>query len=313
MQNNALQIYDIKLSGDRHEETQHGSFDFPLAVYVTKISRNVLGFIDWHWHTELQFCVVTNGMVEFCVGSEKVKINAGDGIFINSNCLHMAQNAQGSDGAYICLDFDPRLISGFDGSAVGRRHIAPYVANSRAAYILLDSSNTEQCQILQHLLNAYQLFYSNEQDRDELGITIELMQTWQKLEKIFLQKIGGNTATQNDDKRLCDVVEYISEYCCGDIKLDDIANRAGLSSAGCCRMFKRRFGCTVFSYIQRLRLQRASQLLAESDTSITEIALHCGFSSSSYFSKEFKEATGITPSEYRKAQQLNFKPNADTD
>ena len=110
-----MQVYDIHQNKQRREETRHGSFALPLAVYTTVIRRNVLGFVNWHWHEELQFCLVTRGAVEFHVSETVLSLSPGQGIFINAGQLHMARDGDGQ-GAYLCLDFHPRLIAGTAGA-----------------------------------------------------------------------------------------------------------------------------------------------------------------------------------------------------
>ena len=59
-------------------------------------------------------------------------------------------------------------------------------------------------------------------------------------------------------------------------------------------------------FIRNIRLQRAAQLITEGKLSITEIAEHTGFSSSSYLSKCFQEMYGCRPSEYaEKSEEIN--------
>ena len=62
-----VQVLDIPIDQNQMETTSHGSFSFPLAVYESILSKNVLGFINWHWHEEIQFCFVTAGAISFFV------------------------------------------------------------------------------------------------------------------------------------------------------------------------------------------------------------------------------------------------------
>lgn len=79
-----MQIYDIPFDQNHMETTHHGNLSFPLAIYTTQISKNILGYIDWHWHHELQFCVVIHGEVEFYVNQNHFILKEGEGIFINT-------------------------------------------------------------------------------------------------------------------------------------------------------------------------------------------------------------------------------------
>lgn len=105
-----MQVYDIPIDALERETTQHGTPDFPLAAYTTTISRNVLGFVNWHWHDELQLCLVRDGQVEFRVRDARIVLGPGQGIFVNSRELHSAHDLEGAHSTYWCLDFAPELV-----------------------------------------------------------------------------------------------------------------------------------------------------------------------------------------------------------
>jgi AraC-like DNA-binding protein len=83
------------------------------------------------------------------------------------------------------------------------------------------------------------------------------------------------------------------------ISVADVAEAAHLSPNYLSSVFKEATGQTVLDEIHRLRLDEARSRLAESDDSIKEIAMALGFESQHYFSRFFRRATGMTPSEYR--------------
>lgn len=78
-----------------------------------------------------------------------------------------------------------------------------------------------------------------------------------------------------------------------------LARTALTSEAHFIRSFKREFGETPHSYLQRRRIEHASDLLRETDRTVTEIALDVGFQSISWFTTAFKEVMGETPTGYR--------------
>lgn len=84
--------------------------------------------------------------------------------------------------------------------------------------------------------------------------------------------------------------------------LDQLARHAGLSPTHFCRAFKRTVGVPPHRYLIDLRVKRARELMADRRLSLTEIALACGFGSSSQFSTAFKRAVGVPPSVHRQRQ-----------
>jgi AraC-like DNA-binding protein/ligand-binding sensor protein len=83
------------------------------------------------------------------------------------------------------------------------------------------------------------------------------------------------------------------------ISLKEIADTSGLSAPYFSSIFKEEMGENLSNYLNRLRAERASALLRESDLSLNEIAAACGFEDQSWFSKIFKYYTGISPGKYR--------------
>jgi len=57
---------------------------------------------------------------------------------------------------------------------------------------------------------------------------------------------------------------------------------------------------TLFDYLNQIKTEFACKLLMDNDLSILEVCLDSGFNNLSHFNKQFKKATGVTPSEYRK-------------
>jgi AraC-like DNA-binding protein len=84
------------------------------------------------------------------------------------------------------------------------------------------------------------------------------------------------------------------------VTLDDMAAAAYLSPNHLLRSFKQAFGRTPHQYLTDLRLQRASDLLAHTDRTVTEICLAVGFESLGTFSWLFRRRIGVAPAEYRR-------------
>ena len=80
---------------------------------------------------------------------------------------------------------------------------------------------------------------------------------------------------------------------------EDIAASAGVSQRECLRCFRKNVGCTPFEYLNTYRIQQAAIQLIQTDRSILDIAVSCGFSTGSYFGKKFREVMHCTPREYR--------------
>ncbi|MGO4333208.1 helix-turn-helix domain-containing protein [Cupriavidus sp. M-11] len=99
-------------------------------------------------------------------------------------------------------------------------------------------------------------------------------------------------------QRLAAVDTYIREHYARPILLSELTSLAGLSAAQLERYCKRIFHLTPRQMIHKVRLERASELLS-TGMPITEIALECGYTDHSAFSRQFKAHTGLTPRQFR--------------
>ena len=295
-----MQVLNIPIDHNRMETTVHGSFSFPIAIYQQILSKNVLGYINWHWHEEIQFCCVTRGAVSFHVNEREYLLREGEGVFVNSGYLHMSRPVGGLDSTYLCLDVNPRLLSSYPGSVFDLEYIAPYLKDPAMAHQLLRPEVDWQKEILDEVQQVYSLFEAHGFGYD-WEIAALLGKMWCRLVKHREdghtepngQRLQSNGAVQA-------ILTYLHDHCGEHVTLNEIAKAVSFSSGECCRMFKRLTGETIFSYLQSYRLARSVELLRTSDASVSQIAYECGFCSASYFIEVFKRSFGITPRQLRK-------------
>lgn len=103
-------------------------------------------------------------------------------------------------------------------------------------------------------------------------------------------------------RRLNQVLDYIHTHLDGDIRLSTLAAMIGMSPFYFCHLFKRLMGISPHQYVIQQRVERAKLLLKQSDRSIADIALECGFGNQSHLTKQFKKQYGLTPKKYRDQQ-----------
>ncbi|MYS82068.1 helix-turn-helix transcriptional regulator [Embleya scabrispora] len=85
--------------------------------------------------------------------------------------------------------------------------------------------------------------------------------------------------------------------------LADLAERVGLAPTYLAGLFARETGMSPHRYLNERRIERARQLLAASDLTITAIGIEIGFGSGQHFARAFRQADGCTPQEYRRKGQ----------
>ena len=106
------------------------------------------------------------------------------------------------------------------------------------------------------------------------------------------------------------VIDYIENNIDKNLTLEELSSLAGFSKFHFNRMFAAFIGETLFSFINRLRVEKASQLLiADINRSIVDIALSVGFANHSVFCRTFKKYYDLTPSEYRNNKTCEINSN----
>jgi PAS domain S-box-containing protein len=102
---------------------------------------------------------------------------------------------------------------------------------------------------------------------------------------------------------LAAALEHLDQEFAEPISPTQLAERAGLSPVRFARLIKRIFRITPTQLISQRRLAAASQLLRERDDAVADIALACGFYDHSAFTRAFRAATGLTPTQFRETRR----------
>lgn len=114
-------------------------------------------------------------------------------------------------------------------------------------------------------------------------------------------------ASYQDRTGLCDwqmkrVVSFLAMRIDSSVRVSDLAAEVNLSPSHFARAFTIRLGLSPYTFIMKLRIERASELLLASDKSLAEIAFNCGLADQAHFSRLFRRFFGTTPSRWRREQ-----------
>lgn len=109
--------------------------------------------------------------------------------------------------------------------------------------------------------------------------------------------------------KVCDTLEYIEKNLDDKISLDDLARKAHLSKYYYHRLFHKIVGESVTKYINKLRMEKASEELIQTSQPIINIALKYQYGSQEAFSRAFSRIYGLTPGRYRKIYSYSKSNN----
>lgn len=105
-----------------------------------------------------------------------------------------------------------------------------------------------------------------------------------------------------EDPEVAFAMRYIKEHACDPIAPADVLKVTGMSNSTAYRKFMKALGRSIHDEIQRVQLERIQHLLTSTNLNVTEAARQAGFLNIRYLTKVFRDATGMTPTEYRRSK-----------
>ena len=277
----------------REEMLPDFSYDFPYTAtkaYLTGVKAPI-----WHWHGAVELFYIESGSLEYNTPNGRVVLEEGCGGFVNSGVLHMATVPENVKKCVQLIHiFDTTFITGHTGSRIDQKYISPIVNSAGLEIIPLYPSVKEHDEVLEKIRRSFETI---EGEGYEFKLRAMLSDIWLDILNLPEWKEKGKGSSLNEKVKL--MMVYIHEHYGDKLTVIDIANATYISERECYRSFQTVMHMTPTEYIRKYRLQVACHMLIDTDETITMISQSCGFGSSSFFGKVFRETMHMTPLEYR--------------
>ena len=230
-----------------------------------------------HFHDEYSIALITTGTHSFTCNKDDFVACPGDIRLINPGDIHVCKS---KTWGYITLTPDSNFVENFSESCQKELHNItfdkPVINNHKLTKLFID-------------LNS-----ANKEWQDELmaeNILEELIVN-------LISSYSNNTIKKKEisysKKKLIQTIEYMKSNFDENLKLENLAQISGLSKYHFLRKFKEEFNMTPHTYLLQIRIQNAKNMLLNHD-SLTDIALSCGFSDQSHFTRVFNKIYGMSP------------------
>lgn len=232
-----------------------------------------------HLHAHVEFIYVTEGNLRVSINDKVKDLQPGDMAVCFPNDIHSLY----TDSTSKCMIFifSPEIISGYFGKKMDKTLENPFLSKSTI------------CATTIYLINL--LFTEFLNSNNKYVIKGLLYSIFGKLTSNFVFK--SNEHIYNNT--IQSLLSYIGKHFNENITLDILSRDLSFSKFYLSRLFKQKIGYTLNDYVNSLRINRAEDLLRETDMTMVNIALECGFESCRNFNRVFKRLIGNTPSEYR--------------
>lgn len=273
-----------------HENRSYQSA-FPFTAFI---SHNI-DFLA-HWHNDLEMIYVLEGSIRMGINSDTRVLQAGDLAVCSSGDIHY-YDSKDNTSRLILVIFNPSLIGFPAGWPLNMRLTTPFI--ERRPGVAEDEAVSRRLPaIMQELLQEYTRKLP-QHEQLIIGMLHELC-------GLCLRHIPLDTVSPHKDKRristmkiMQEVLEYLDVNYMHPISLADAARHANMSLFYFSRFFKSIAGMSYIAYLSTIRINQAERLLLDTDKSILDIALECGFSNIRTFNRVFKQIKQRTPSELR--------------
>lgn len=250
-----------------------------------------------HWHEDLEFIRILKGRMNYHINGKDIFLKENDCIMVNARQMHYGYSFHRQDCEFICILFHPSLFT--PNKKLFQKYITPVVENANIEYLHFDSREDYGKEAA-----AYLDYIFKKEEQKAPGWEIEIIGAmhsfWNKIYKYCQEHfqeecipVSSDLSTQKN------MVSYIYQHYMEKLTLDDIAAAGNICRSKCCSIFKHYLQQSPVDFLNAYRLKVSCNLLKETQNSITQIALNCGFNHLSYYSKLFFKTYGCTPSEYR--------------
>ncbi|GGG65235.1 helix-turn-helix domain-containing protein [Paenibacillus radicis (ex Gao et al. 2016)] len=156
-----------------------------------------------------------------------------------------------------------------------------------------------------HLFKRYFYLLEAEGKRMQAQNRFQAQQYLYDLLKGILQH-AAPVAMNDIEERLKQAIHYMQNHYREEIRVDKLAELAGLHPTYFSQLFKRNLGKTPVSFLAHLRMNKAKEMLLQTDRSIREIAQDVGYSDEFYFSRRFKEMSGYSPTMFTSSKNVRI-------
>lgn len=249
---------------------------------------------NMHHHNAFELYYIIKGEREYFIEDEFFKLSEGDLVIVPQNLLHRTEGKGASRFLiYFSLDYLKKYFTDEMISCLSIHRPIIFHPEGGAADQLHLMMNT--------ILSEY-----NRATREGDPINTPLLAGY-LYQVLFTVTSGNNTYVPQEysDSRIGNIIKYINENYSQINDIEEIASHFYISKYHLCRIFNQNLGVPLITYLNTIKIRKACEMICAGQNSLTEIAMKCGFNSSSYFCKVFKAEKGLSPTEYKKQHQIN--------
>ena len=250
----------------------------------------------FHDHNYSEIAIITGGEAWHLADERKAPLSTGDILIIHPGMIHAYAKTGNMSIVNLIFDRSRLTMPMLDGYSLALfKKIFPE-----------DNENHLSVEPVMHLEqdDLHTLLTMLEKIDDELksiqpGCQLGALALFLEVLVFLSRKYGSDSARQQARFMIGDALRYMNQHYMEVIKVETLARKAKMSVRSFTRHFPEAVGCSPIDYLIKIRLQHAMDQLINTDLSIGEIAINCGFYDSNYFCKKFRQNFHESPRRFR--------------
>jgi AraC-like DNA-binding protein len=260
----------------------------------------------WHYHPEVELIYFIEGKSNGVIGNGFEHFEEGDLVLLGANFPHVLQeNKEFARENPHCKPFG--LIIQFTEDFMGPEFLKKPELKSidslvRKSQRGIRFRKTTVTKVSQSLLTMHK-----QTETRKLITLLDILSTLSEEkahEYLTAKDYNYNESYDGDRMRL--INEYVYQHFTEHVTIKEIAAVANMTETSFCRYFKSRTLKHFSLFLNEVRISYACKLLSNTDYSITEVCFESGFNALSYFTRQFKKTTNLTPQEFQRIKRNSF-------
>lgn len=257
-----------------------------IKFFLVSMTRRL-----YHWHNDIEILMVTKGSVMLETVNQRYRLSADDIFILNSNEVHSLSKTE-ENNMLMTIQFDPKFCKAYFPDL--------QKVNFLDQHITEENRRTCWNEIRKYLLHMMKEYHNKEKCyKLRLMSTLNLL-ICSMMEHLEYQDSDDHqrSVQKKNLDRLNTILSFVKENYMNKISLKDIADTQGLDMYYLSHFIKKHLGISFQDYLNRVRLEKAVELLTRTDMKKLDICIESGFSDYRYLNNMFKKEFGCTASEY---------------
>jgi AraC-like DNA-binding protein len=251
----------------------------------------------WHYHKEVEFILVEQGIHEIQTPNHTYVLEAGDVVVIGSSGLHRGRKLSDKDLSYIVLHvdfqpyFDPAMMMYY-------RHFLEILHPLEKLNYIFEENERVRNEVAKMISETHDEVMDKKKGY-EIAVSMHMKHLLLQLLRYDTRELLTSQAHVDADVGVIrSLITYVDDHLTEKIDMGVASQIAGMSYSYFSKYFKKKMGSSFTDYVNQKRISKAERLLVTENRSVNEIAESVGIENMAHFYELFKRFNGCTPKQY---------------